>query len=98
MRVRHWVLKDLPIYVTLPIVTMTPKFTTAQVNQIIDEYVRAKNDVLALETAIPETALYLEESFGIRLSDAEMTREHLASPEAIMALVTAKLSAGGEAR
>jgi hypothetical protein len=94
---RHRVLKDPSIYATLLRITMNPKFTTRQIDQLIDEYVRSKHDLFALEIAIPETALYIEETFDIRLSDSDMTPETLTTPEAIKALVQAKLAADGGA-
>ena len=58
----------------------------------IKEYSETKENHVALNTSILETALHLEDSFGIRLSDDEITLEFLGTQEAMVNLVKDKLT------
>ena len=63
-----------------------------KVKQGIEDYISAKNSPEPLQTSVLETALYLEDSFGIRLADDEMSPEFLGTREKIENLVKDKLA------
>ena len=59
--------------------------------QRIEEYVATKENMQVFAASFLETALYIEDEFGIVLTDEEITPEYLAEPASVVLLVMEKL-------
>ena len=59
---------------------------------MMHDYLRHKSRDGNLKESFLETALYLEDTLGIVLSDHELTPEYLGDEEAIQRLATRKIS------
>lgn len=57
----------------------------------LDEYLNYKDSDAALRDSIPETALFLEDTCGIRLNDSELTERELGSAAAVRSLVMQRI-------
>ena len=61
------------------------------IDRRLDDYLAMKAEAGALAESVLETALYVEEAFGIVLDDADLTAASLGNPTAVRALVARKL-------
>ena len=66
---------------------MPKAFTRRFVDQCTDEYVRMKRSEDALQASVLETALFLEDVFGICVSDSDISSGFLISSASIRAFV-----------
>ena len=60
------------------------------VNQAVDEYVRMKGDADSLALSVLETALFIEETFHVTLTDADVEQADLRSAGGIKKLVVSR--------
>ncbi len=63
----------------------------SQRNARLDEYLCMRPEPGRDELSLLETALFMEEAFGIRLSDAEIVFDELGTKEALQLLLDRKL-------
>lgn len=61
------------------------------VERMVREYTDSLGHRVQGESTYLETAMFLEESFGIRLSDEEISPEQLADPSLLVDIACAKL-------
>lgn len=64
-----------------------------RIKQIIDEYAAMKETHGRFSDAVVETAMFIEDTFGIRLTDEEINAEFLGTDTSVVNLVKAKLGA-----
>jgi hypothetical protein len=69
------------------------RFNTVEANQRIEEFCRARGNPGADPALVAEAALFVEEVFGLMLSDEEICSARLGTAAAISELVISKLAA-----
>lgn len=61
----------------------------------IDDYLRMKGSDQALRSSVLETAMYIEDTLGIRLTDEDLRPEVLGSATAVRRLVQQRIENAG---
>ena len=63
----------------------------SHIDTLVDDFFASRLVPVDSELEQVEVAMYLEECFGLRISDAEIAPETLGSPEAIRQFLRAKI-------